>query len=50
VQPVQEPGDGDGVDPVEGELVGRDGPLVTEEDDQELERVPVVSRNSSTFT
>jgi hypothetical protein len=39
-QPVQEPGDGVGVDAVEGELVGRDGPDVAEPADQQLERVP----------
>ena len=41
LQPVQEPGDGGGVDEIEGELVGRDGSVVAEEGDQQLERVPV---------
>jgi hypothetical protein len=34
LKPVQEPGDRGGVDPIEGELVGRDGPLVPEVADQ----------------
>ncbi len=41
LQPVQEPGDGGGVDAVEGELVRWDGSVVAQEDDQELERVAV---------
>jgi len=41
LEPVQESGDGVGVDVIEGELVRRDGSLVAEEDDQELEGVPV---------
>ena len=40
-QPVQEPGDGGGVDQLEGEPFGRDGPLVPEVADQQLERVTV---------
>jgi hypothetical protein len=41
LQPVQELGDGGGVDAIEGELAGRDGSAVAEEDDQQLEGVSV---------
>ena len=41
LEPVQEGADRGGVDAVEGESFGRDGSLVAEEDDQELEGVPV---------
>ena len=41
LEPVQEPGDRGGVDAVEGELFGRDGSVVAEEDDQQLERVAI---------
>jgi hypothetical protein len=41
LQPVQEPGDGGVVYVIEGELVGRDGSVVAEEGDQQLEGVPV---------
>jgi hypothetical protein len=41
LQPVQEPGNGGGVDAVQSELFGWDGSVVAEEDDQEFERVAV---------
>ena len=41
LEPVEEPGDGGGVDVIEGELVRRDEPVVAEEGDQQLERVTV---------
>lgn len=40
-EPVQEPCDGGGVDPVEGEPFGWDGPVVAEVGDQQFERVAV---------
>jgi hypothetical protein len=38
---VRKPGDGGGVDQLEGELLRRDGPLVPEVADQQFERVTV---------
>jgi hypothetical protein len=41
LQPVQEGGDGVWVNAVESESLGRDGPLVAEPGDEQLERVAV---------